>query len=94
MYKIFFCDLAKATNNKEIGKRPVVSVGLVDGKYKVYKITSRYKVGSKYVRMNPYIIRGYCDVSQYYLVDKKHFISFQRDCTSSEIDAINEYKRR
>ena len=47
MYKIYFADLGKATGNKEIGKRPVVSVGIVDGKAKVYKITSRNRNDKK-----------------------------------------------
>lgn len=94
MYKVYFADLGKATGIKEIGKRPVVSVGLIDGKAKVYKITSRNREDYKHIRMNTYIISGYCDISKFYLIDKKYLISYQRDCTKSEIEAIDKYAKK
>lgn len=94
MYKIYFADLGKATGNKEIGKRPVVFVGVVDGKAKVYKITSRNRNDKKHIRMNSYIISGFCDISQYYLIDTKYLMSYKRDCTKSEIDAINKFAKK
>ena len=94
MYKIYFADLGKATGIPEIGKRPVVFVGMVNGKAKVYKITSRNRNDRFHVRMNNYIVNGFCDISQFYLIDKKYLLSYKRDCTTSEIKSINKFSKK
>lgn len=94
-YKIYFCDLAKAINNPLARKRPVVSVGVVDGKHKVYAITSRYKAKDfHYVHMNQYMVNGYCNISENFLIDEKYLLNYWRDCTTSEMAVIDAGAKR
>ena len=90
MYKIYWCNLGKAVGNPEIGVRPIVSTGIVNGKVKVFQITSRNRNDRYHVRMNHYMIRGFCGMSYYYLIDKKYLLDYCRDCTTSEVDAMNQ----
>lgn len=93
MYKIYYADMAKATGISEMGKRPVVSVGFVNGdknKVKVYKITSRNRNDKFHVKINTYVVNGYCDISNLYIIDTKYLLNFKRDCTTSEINAIKK----
>lgn len=90
MYKIYWCNLGKAVGNPEIGVRPIVSTGIVNGKVKVFQITSRNRDDRYHVRMNHYMIRGFCGMGYYYLIDKKYLLDYCRDCTTSEMDAMNQ----
>ena len=90
MYKIYFAELGKATGIKEIGTRPVVLISENDKECMVLKITSRNRDDRKHVRMNPYIINGFCDISQTYFIDKKYLKDYMRDCTKSEYSSIRE----
>lgn len=88
MYKIYFVDMGKATGYREIGRRPVVCIGSYNDKVKVLKLTTRLKDNKYHIRMNPYMVRGFCDCGDLYLVDKKWLQSFKRECTISEQKAI------
>ena len=90
MYKIYWCNLGKAVGNPEIGVRPIVSTGIVNGKVKVFQITSRNRDDRYHVRMNHYMIRGFCGMGYYYLIDKKYLLDYCRDCTTSEMDTMNQ----
>ena len=90
MYKIYWCNLGKAVGNPEIGVRPIVSTGFVNGKVKVFQITSRNRNDRYHVRMNHYMVRGFCGMSYYYLIDRKYLLDYCRDCTTSEVDAMNQ----
>lgn len=90
MYSIYYADMGKATGIEDMGKRPVVCIEISENKAKVYKITSRYKKGKYYARINNYIVNGFCCVSKYYTIDKKYLLNYKRDCTLSEIEAINK----
>ena len=90
MYKIYYANMAKGTGMSEIGKRPVVSVRS-DGDYvEVYKITSRNRNDEHHVRMNNFLVHGYCDISHKYRINKKYLTSWIRDCTTSEVEGIKE----
>lgn len=92
MYKIHIADMGAATGLREMGKRPVVVISRnnQDGKVSVLKITSRMRSGSYYVRMNNYIISGFCNAHEIFTIDAKHVKKMIRDCTKSEVDAINK----
>ena len=89
MYKIFWVDMAKATGNKLIGKRPVVSTEANGNILTVYEITSRNKNDRFHAHMNNYLIRGYCDCGIRYEVDKKYVRNYIRDCTLTEYREIS-----
>lgn len=91
MYKIYYADLGKATGVKEIGRRPVVVVGQKGDKLKCYKVTSRMRNDFRHIRLNSYMVSGYCDVSQAYYINKKYLNGFKRNCTTTEMDAINKF---
>ena len=93
MYKVYIADLGKATGNREIGIRPVISVGLSNGQAEVFKITSRNKTGGKYIRIDAYVVAGFCDVSKSYKIDPKYLLSYKRDCTTGEMQRL-DYKRK
>lgn len=95
MFKIYYADLGKATGIEEIGRRPVVSVGFVENKVKVYKITSRQKRDDKnHIKLNNYIVSGYCEINRYYLIDKKYLLNYKRDCTATEIELIKKKAKK
>lgn len=91
MYKIYFADMGRATGNHNMGKRPVVSLNVEDEDYvKVMKVTSRMRNDEFHVRMNNFLVHGYCDVSHTYRIKKKYLLDWIRDCTVSETEGINE----
>lgn len=93
MYQIYICDFKKA-GLYQIGTRPVVVTKKENGSYIVYKITSRERNDKYHVRLNNYMIYGYCDISGWYKLDKKCLLKYIRDCTTSEIQAIDEGIRK
>lgn len=88
MYQIYICDFKKA-NIPQAGVRPVV-VTKMGNKCIVYKITSRERNDKYHVRLNNYMIHGYCDISGWYKLDRCCLLNYVRDCTTSEIQAIDE----
>jgi len=90
MFKIYWINMAKATGDKRIGTRPVVSVEQNGKILTVYEITTRNKADRYHAHMNNYLIRGYCDCGTAYKVDEKYIKSYVRDCTLSEYKAISD----
>lgn len=90
MYKIFWADLGKATDKKEIGTRPVVSVEVRGNQVKVYEITCRNRQDKYHARMNNYLISGYCNCDKAFWIDKKYLKHYVRDCTMQEHNNISE----
>ena len=90
MYKIYFADMGKGTRIKAMGKRPVVCTEINGDFAKVYKVTSRYKNDKYHIRINNYIVNGFCCLATCYTINKKYLLGFKRDCTTSEIEAINK----
>lgn len=90
MYKIYWCNLGKATGVSEIGTRPVVVLKRNGNTATVVSITSRNKDGKYYVRMNPFLVAGYCNCTKEFLINRKYLMGYKRDCTSSEEDAITD----
>lgn len=90
MFKIYFADMAKATGKKEIKKRPVVVIKESGNYVSVLKITSRNKDDEFHVRMNNFIIHGFCDISHIYKIERRYLLRWMRNCTSSEVEAIEE----
>lgn len=88
MYKIYFADMGKATGVPQMGTRPVVVVKGDKNTVTVYKITSRMREDKRHVRMNNYVIVGFCDISKSYTINKKFLKNFKRYCTTSEINSI------
>lgn len=84
--------MRKVTNNKA-GIRPVVSVKKDGDYYIVYEITSRNRENNVCVRMNHYKVHGFCEVLHKYRIHKTYMRKFIRDCTKSEIDAINKKRK-
>lgn len=89
VYKIYYANLGKATGIKEIGTRPIVSIKVEDDFVVVCKITSRMRPDFRHIKMNQYLISGFCDISQTYRIDRKFLGSYVRDCTTSEVQLIN-----
>lgn len=88
MFRICYADLAKAFKNKDLKRRPVVVIKDLGRKVVVLKITGR-SINDKYhVRMNHFLIYGFCDVGNIYTIDKKYILSYVRDCTTSEVESI------
>ncbi len=94
MYKVYFADMGKATGVNEMGKRPVVVINRNKDKVEVLKITSRNRNDKFHIRMNNYIINGYCETAKSYWIDKKYLLSYKRDCTTSEEAAIKEKRKK
>lgn len=90
MYKIYWCDLGKATEKPEIGKRPVVVIGYDDQYVKVLKVTCRNREDRFHVHMNNFLVHGYCSCDVCYYIPKKYLLDFRRDCTTCEYTKINE----
>lgn len=88
MYQIYIADLGKATKNEEIGSRPVVVISKNKYNAKLLKITSRMRPDNNHIRMNNYIIHGFCDVHNIYNIDTKYLKNYIRDCTVSEQNSI------
>ena len=78
------------TNKKEIKKRPVVVIKESGNYVSVLKITSRNKDDEFHVRMNNFIIHGFCDISHIYKIERRYLLRWMRNCTSSEVEAIEE----
>lgn len=93
MYKIYFADMGKATRIPQMGTRPVVVVKGDKNTVTVYKITSRMREDKRHVRMNNYVIVGFCDISKSYTIDRKYLKGFKRYCTTSEINSIQRRAR-
>ena len=90
MYKIYFANMGKATGISQMGTRPVVVVKSNKDTVMVYKITSRMREDKKHIRMNPYGIVGFCDISKSYTINKKYLKGFKRYCTTSEFNNIQK----
>ena len=88
MFKICYADLAKAFGKKEFKRRPVVIMEDFGDSVKILKVTSRNRDDKYHVRMNNFLIYGFCDVSKFYIIKKKYLLSYVRDCTTSESEAI------
>lgn len=93
MYKIYFADMGKATGVPQMGTRPVVVVKGDKNTVTVYKITSRMREDKRHVRMNNYVIVGFCDISKSYTINKKYLKGFKRYCTTSEFNSIQRRAR-
>lgn len=93
MYKIYFADMGKATGVSQMGTRPVVVVKGDKNTVTVYKITSRMREDKRHVRMNNYVIIGFCDIGKSYTIDRKYLKGFKRYCTISEFNSIQRRAR-
>lgn len=93
MYKIYFADMGKATGVPQMGTRPVVVVKGDKNTVTVYKITSRMREDKRHVRMNNYVIIGFCDIGKSYTIDRKYLKGFKRYCTISEFNSIQRRAR-
>ena len=88
MFRICYADLSKAFKNNEFKRRPVVVIEDLGNNVKVLKITSRNRNDKYHVRMNNFLIYGFCDISHCYIIPKRYLISNVRDCTISEMESI------
>lgn len=88
MFKICYADLAKAFGKKEFKRRPVVIMEDLGDSVKILKVTSRNRDDKYHVRMNNFLIYGFCDISECYIIKKKYLLNYVRDCTASESEAI------
>lgn len=84
MFKVYWCNLGKAIGVPAAGKRPVVVVGTEGNRVYAYPITSRNRNDMYHARMNPYMVKGYCDVGNLYTFDRKYMVGFVRSCTLDE----------
>lgn len=87
-FEIYYADLGKAVGIPEIGIRPIVCVRKENDYIIAYKITGRMRPDFRHIKMNQYMISGFCDISKFYKVHVNFIKSYKRDCTKSEIDTI------
>lgn len=86
--KIYSVDLAKALNNKDIKCRPCVILEETEHTITVLPITSRMRPDRFHIRMDNYIIYGFCSINKPTTILKKYRKGFIRDCTKREENAI------
>ena len=89
-YKIYYANMGLAVR-KEKKIRPVVVVDEYNNRVRVHCVTCRNKDDRPdyYVPLNPYKVYGNVEVSRYYWIDKKYLLDCVRECTTSEVEAIN-----
>lgn len=87
-----YANLSKAVENG-MKFRPVVVFEESGNRVKVFSITSRMissenNKDGNFVKMNSYKTKGWCDVGTEIEIDKKYLNNMLRECTTTEMDAI------
>lgn len=88
-YSIYYANMRCVHPEKKT--RPVVVVAEQGNRVKVHCVTCRCKADRPdfYVPLNHYMISGNVEVKRSYWIDKRFLLDYVRDCTTSEIEAIN-----